>query len=208
MNHPLHWPTGWKRTARPTLSRFGKITVAHGVHELLAELERLGALEAIISTNVPVRLDGLPRSGEAAPDDPGVAVYYTLKGERYVLACDAWNRVPHNLRAIARHIEALRGIDRWGVGSIEQAFSGYLRLTAGDGDKPTRSCWEVLDLPPPPWPSPSPVTEHEVRMNYRALARDLHPDAPSGSTEAFSELGRALGQARAYLLDVAVGLRL
>ncbi len=204
MNYPLHWPTGWKRTARPARSRFGDITVAHGVYDLRAELERLGATDIVISTNVAVRLDGLPRSGQAAPDDPGVAVYYVLRGANYVLACDAWNRVPHNLRAIARHIGALRGMDRWGVGSVEQAFSGYLRLEAG-GDKPTRSCWEVLGLKSPPFGYATDPTARDVDRRFRFLSIERHPDVRGGTTTAFTELGRARDEARAYLEAIGAG---
>jgi hypothetical protein len=34
------------------------------------------------------------------------------------------------MAALAAHIGALRGQDRWGVGSVEQAFTGYQALPA------------------------------------------------------------------------------
>ena len=37
----------------------------------------------------------------------------------------------------------LDGIDRWGVGSVRQAFAGYKRLSAGDAPTPW---WEVLGI--------------------------------------------------------------
>ena len=73
----------------------------------------------MISTNLKLRLDGLPRSDQATPADPGVAVYFELDGKTIVLACDKWNRVADNIYAIAKHVDALRGQDRWGVGTVE-----------------------------------------------------------------------------------------
>src|SRR3546814_9453399 len=81
---------------------------------LEAELTRLGARGIILSSNLERTLSGAPRSGQADPADPGVAVYFTLKGKDTVLACDRWYRAADNMVAIAKHIEAIRGMDRWG----------------------------------------------------------------------------------------------
>src|SRR2546426_241542 len=92
--YPLQWPDGWKRT-EPGFRReakFGKarqgsygsgsyvpgraLTLTEGLGRVLAELQRMGVdkQDVIVSTNVRTRLDGLPRSGEPEPKDPGAAV--------------------------------------------------------------------------------------------------------------------------------------
>ena len=67
-------------------------------------------------------------------------MYFKLDSvpEGLVLACDRWLRVEDNIAAVAAHIGALRGIDRWGVGSVRQAFAGYKRL--GDDTRARRPC--------------------------------------------------------------------
>src|SRR3712207_8918795 len=50
-----------------------------------------------------------------------------LKGEKRVLACDKWDRIADTIHAIAKTIEATRGIERWGSVTTEQAFAGYTR---------------------------------------------------------------------------------
>lgn len=45
--------------------------------QLLAELRLLGAKGLVVSTNVELRLDGLPYSESRHIADPGVAVYFT-----------------------------------------------------------------------------------------------------------------------------------
>jgi len=105
--YPLDWPHGWKRTpddARQrarfsTRSRSDhgwsyqkQISVAQAVNRLLSELDKMNKrghdyrvpeYSIVISTNIKVRLDGLPYSSQHAPDDPGVAVYFTLDGKTH-----------------------------------------------------------------------------------------------------------------------------
>src|SRR4051812_25772458 len=119
--YPLSWPVGWKRTpahnrkparfakgtttysnwtdaagqTRVSTSRGSKeLSVADATDRLRAELRRLGVGDNfILSSNVQLRNDGLPRSNQSAPADPGVAVYFKLKGKPRCFACDTWTRV-------------------------------------------------------------------------------------------------------------------
>src|SRR3546814_7334655 len=76
--------------------------------------------------------------------------------------------------AIAKHIEAIRGMDRWGVGSIDQAFAGYQALPAPE------QWFQVLGLR-------ASATKHEVDVAYRNKARDAHPDQANGDHAKRSE---------------------
>jgi hypothetical protein len=180
---PLQWPVGWPRTKYPTEARFGVrgqgVSMSAALDFVEEELQRLGARYPVISTNVRTRLDGRPLSNQGRPIDTGVAVYFTLKERRTVLACDKWNRPEANLWAIAKHIDALRGQNRWGVGSVEQAFAGYAALPHRSGPDP----WEVLGLT-------CSASEEQVLAAYRQKARTAHPDA-GGSHDAFAELSQA-----------------
>lgn len=93
---PLAWPLGWTRTPAirrkegrffvgKTNGRGGRApTVADGVTRILDELKRMGVpdFQVVISTNVRPTLAGWPRSGEAQPDDPGVAIYWRDGAQR------------------------------------------------------------------------------------------------------------------------------
>lgn len=191
---PLAWPAGWRRTMDGLrgLSRFAKgpraasLTPYSGAQEVLRELALLGARLPVISTNLRTRNDGIPLSGQKRPADPGVAVYFTLQSGERVLACDCWTTVEDNLRAIAKHINAIRGMQRWGVGSIEQAFRGFTALPEAVG-----SSWRaVLAFHSEERPSPE-----QIQSRFREFAKRLHPDLEGGDAARMAELNVAREEA-------------
>lgn len=196
---PLAWPAGWPRTAaaaRKTPPWFrqahmasGKsrreLTAAGAIERLQAEIDRLRASTAILSTNMELRLDGQPRASAKAPDDPGAAIYFTLNRRPIALACDRWNTVAGNIAALAAHLGAMRAMDRWGVGSVEKAFTGYAALPAPIVPDDWRI---VLD---------NPATLGEAEATYRARMRRAHPDQGGMEAEA-ARLNVAIAAARAH----------
>jgi hypothetical protein len=191
--YPLHWPTGWPRTKYRHRAQFGKmrreagrsydtkgaLSVADARRRLSDELDRLGASYVTLSTNMELRLDGYPRSDRRDPDDPGAAIYFRLDGKDIALACDKWDRVADNINAIAKHIEAMRGMDRWGVGTAKQAFAGYEALPA------PKAWWEVLGLDGPN------QTRSAIIIAYRTASNKAHPDKPGGSHDMMAAVNAA-----------------
>jgi hypothetical protein len=193
--YPLYWPEGWKRTPqwKRDRSRFGRhLTIYVASQDVLEELRRLGASQTVLSTNLRVRSDGIPYSGQKIPADTGVAVWFKLGGEQRVLACDRWLRIEENLRAIALHIQALRGMDRWGVGNVAQAFAGFTALPERAGGL---AWWEVLGYDPEP-ENLRAITAAEIEERFRKLALVHHPDR-GGNAEKWHELQEARAQALA-----------
>lgn len=204
--YPLSWPRHWQRTPshKKQRAQFGKVgpanygggyttksrlSIADGTKRLLDELGRLGAREIIISTNLRLRRDGLPASDQKEPDDNGVAVYFQLLGKPQVLACDKWDRIADNLAALGAHIDAIRRQERYGVGSLEQAFAGYAALP-NYATEPAKRPWrDVLGYP---------ETLEAAEAGYKVAAKRLHPDNPSGSHEAMAELNQAIKEAREF----------
>jgi hypothetical protein len=184
--YPLEWPLGWKRT-RPTARRHGRfkkegqwITTNAATARLERELERLHARNPVLSTNVSLRLDGRPRSDEK-PADPGAAIYFSFRGKATVLACDTFTDVSDNIAALAAHLDALRAIERYGVGTIEQALAGYKALPAD-----TAADWRAVFG----FAKDSTPTLDQVDSAYKSAAKQRHPDV--GGTEVeMSHINRA-----------------
>ena len=74
----------------------------------MKELFRFKATNIVISSNVPLRQDGLPYATFSEPLDPGGVVSFKAFKKDYIFSCDCWTKVKDNLRAIGKHIEALR----------------------------------------------------------------------------------------------------
>lgn len=203
--YPLQWPAAWVRTKpadrqvapfrkTATMTIAGKVersdrrvSNAEASDRLEKQLLFLGGHHAVLSTNLELRLNGLPRSGQAEPSDVGAAIYFTLDGQRIALACDRWNRVADNIAALAAHIDALRRIDRYGVGTAQQAFRGYAALPP-----PVTMSWRDVF-------GSGVTTLAEVEKRYRELAAEHHPDKPGGSHVNMVALNAAIEAARKEL---------
>jgi hypothetical protein len=195
--YPLQWPAGRPRTEswKRQNAKFD-VTFALARDNIVAEIGRLSGRypdpQIVISTNIALRRDGLPLANQRQPDDPGVAVYFLYKKRQMSFACDRWRKIEHNMQAIAKTIEALRGIARWGTGDmLEAAFTGFAALPPPPAA-------------PPPAPGAQPQPRHwrdvfgtgvhsreQLQDVYRRLAAAYHPDRAGGSQDKMAELNAA-----------------
>ena len=181
--YPLSWPIGVPRTETRVRSRFD--TAEERVkRDLEQQLSVMNASDIVVTTNVELRRDGRPYIGQWI-SDPGVSVYFKRKGQDQVIACDRWNSPRDNLQAIAKTIEALRGIDRWGTGEmVDAAYAGFTAIpasaSAGSVSRPKRPWHEVLGVAPD---APREVIE----AAGKAMQRKTHPDV-GGNDLDFQEV--------------------
>jgi hypothetical protein len=185
--YPLCWPPTRPRSKRKDDSAL-RAPFAKSRDFIVGEVRRLGGQRLVVSTNIPLRRDGLPYAATSEPDDAGVAVYFTYKGKQMCFACDRWRKVASNMQAIAKTIEALRGVARWGTGDMmEAAFTGFAALpppmAAG---KPWR---DVLGV------QANESGEQVVKEAYRRKRGEAHPDRQGGSDTAFLAVQAAYEQA-------------
>lgn len=188
---PLQWPAGWPRTNSPRRSQF---RTTHGValRNLYTHLRMLGATNTVVSTNIELKRDGTPYARQLrVEEDSGVAVYFTLNGDEQCIPCDKWYSVGENIQAIAKTIEALRGLERWGAQEmVNAAFRGFKALpeTIIMGTGTARAWHEVLEV------SPS-CSLAVAEAAFKRLARIKHPDT-GGNDQEFIELKTAWEQAK------------
>lgn len=204
-SYPLHWPAGWDRTASSKRKRANfnsrkdtgasyrmkrSLTISKGIQRVLAALQKMGipSYQVIISTNMPVRQDGLPYSGRRDPDDPGAAVYWRPYGSSQntphkCMAIDQYDRLADNLAAIAGTLDAMRAIERWGGADIlDRAFQGFAALP----EYVSRGWHNVLGVP-------ANAPREEVERAYKILRGKHHPDR-GGDTEIFQMVQEAWKQ--------------
>jgi hypothetical protein len=182
--YPLTWPDGWPR--RKSYQRNGskyEVTFMRARDELVRELGAGRARHVVISSNIPLRRDGLPLANMREPEDPGVAVYWDDKqGKARVIACDVWRTVRENIRAVGLAYASLRQIERTGASELlERAFSGFARLPAA------ADCWTILGVP-------NGAARETVQERFRELARQHHPDR-GGNPETMARINAAYHEA-------------
>ncbi|TAA11247.1 J domain-containing protein [Pseudoxanthomonas winnipegensis] len=204
--YPLEWPAGWRRTRDSSriIARFRRggrtssgyapqrqLTIAEASLRVRQELDRMGVREGdyVLSTNLTLRLDGQPRSGQPEPSDPGVAVYWidpVAGGTPRCMAIDRYDRVADNLAAVAATLDAMRAIERHGGAEIlQRAYTGFTAL-APPAD--VRTWWQVLGVA-------ERASGAEVLDAYRRLRRQHHPDH-GGAAEDFHAVQTAYEQAQ------------
>lgn len=167
--YPLTWPEGYKRTQYRKDSRFARsLTIASAADELEKELFLLDIKDPILSTNVPLKLAGGPRS-RINVDDPGAAIYFKRKEKNVVLACDRYRRVQDNIHAIARTVNSLRQIDRDGVSDfLERAFTGFTAIAENAGPS-NAAWWIILEVS-------ENCTMEEAEKAWKKQCIEYHPD--------------------------------
>jgi len=191
MKYPLDWPKAYPRTRNRKDSVF-KQSLERSQKFLHEEIGRLGGSGLIVSTNIRVRQDGYVYAAdmEKLIPDPGVAIYFNHKGKPITMCCDQYRRVWENAYALGKAIEALRGMERWGVSDfIERAFTGFTALPSAIITP--RHWTDVLNLT-------SKCHVEDIKWAYRELCKKHHPDV-GGDPNAFIELTTAYESALAEI---------
>jgi hypothetical protein len=104
---------------------------------LVDELRHLGAKQAVMQLDMDpsdFRLDGTPRA-QAKARSPGIILNFkalAVHGKpdlRYEV--DTYSTWQENVRALAKGLEALRAVGRYGVTELDQQYTGWKALAAG-----------------------------------------------------------------------------
>ncbi len=174
------------------------------------ELDMLGIREAVLQLAVSdrdIRLDGELRA-DARPAHPGVILTFThAKHGPLTYACDRFEHWRTNLRAIAKGLEALRLVDRYGITSSGEQYVGWKELPSGIPLTATTVADEVMSIEQAArivvgWISGA----HDLSQNartaiedadyrryaYRQALKALHPDHGGEDTDGFLRLQRAI----------------
>jgi len=177
--YPLKWPIQQPRTTYKQRARFGNHSQSKAGDYLINELERMGGRKTVISSNLQKRQrnDGFLTNQRV--DDPGVVIYFQLKGQPKAMACDKYDKPEHNLWALYLSVQAIRGLERWGGSEmINSLFTGFKALPSPE-DAIITSAQYFSEF----------QTKLEAKERYRTLCKELHPDVGGGANE-FNEMRR------------------
>lgn len=186
----------WQRTRSPFKTIWTKVLT-----HLDREIRMLRGDNVVLRLQVTdrdIRRDGMLRS-DARPRDPGVVIQFRaqkLKGSPVLFyRCDRFLYWQDNVSAIARGLEALRLVDRYGVTPTGEQYAGFKALPSGGATSPTMSATSAAEL----------LARYTTDGNAPAilvnpsLAKDAlrsaifrtHPDRNNGDRQAFDNVDAA-----------------
>lgn len=191
----LTWPDGFERTDPADRTPYPggfEVTRTRAFDSIVEEIDRIdGAMNVRIETAAPHTSKHPHRPyADRDPADPGVVAYYDREAQGYAVACDRWDNLRDNARAIALYVDAKRAIERYGVATVGSEFQTQA-LPAGEEDEAViiagagrEAPHEVLNVAPD---APDDV----VRAAARRLAANAHPDTADGDEAEFKRIQTA-----------------
>jgi hypothetical protein len=159
------------------------------------ELGKIGARAAVLEIDVQpwdLRQDGRLRAN-ARPQGPRVVVSAETTHGPMQWPCDTFRHFEANVYAIALTLEKLRAIDRYGVTTHGEQYTGWIAIPAATGGTdPVDEAWALLVTTAEcdgPLPVHERTREAAVKLFLKAV-RVAHPDA-GGTADQFDAIVRA-----------------
>lgn len=162
---------------------------------LNSELRHLGARDRELLVAIrpeDFRLDGKPRAN-AKQQHPGVILSFDAKVGHLSYAVDTFDRWQDNVRGIAKSLEALRMVDRYGTTKHGEQYRGFLAIEAtaapaGFATGLDAAEW-LRSWVGPAWDS------RPLKSVLREAQRTTHPDM-SGDSATFHRVSLAEAKLR------------
>jgi hypothetical protein len=178
---------------------------------LESELAKLRAKDIVIQveglTLEYIRNDGWPKSGnwKNGYGGPGVIVSFESSKGTISMPCDKFRDWQDNLRAIAKSLEALRMVDRYGVTRGNEQYRGWARLESGIGNGSMDRDKAIAFLALLSGVHADKLNRYylvdDLRMLIRAQRIAHHPDRATNDADRTrrEELSAKIGQAEEVL---------
>jgi hypothetical protein len=109
---------------------------------------------------------------------------------RLTFPCDTYADWQTNVYAIAKSLESLRAVDRYGVTQGDAQYVGFKALPSGGGSAPAMTAEQAADIIAEHSELPAHVILQEpavARVAIRTAKRSAHPDA-GGEPGAFERV--------------------
>jgi len=196
------WPG--ERTKKRKDATF-RATYPQTLDLLESELKWIGAHDTVIQveglTRDDIRNDGWPRSGNWTNGYGGPGVILSCESSKGPISmpCDRFGDWQDNLRAIAKSLEALRMVDRYGVTRGNEQYRGWAQIAAPTNGKMSReeAAFFIASI----------LSAHQENVlaqpaSYiRQAQQKYHPDRVGTESEKLArhEIFVRIGQAEAVL---------
>ncbi len=129
-----HWPGQLRPHSKRKKAPF-RVGYSRLIQDLQREVDHLRARTCVLLMALDesdIRIDGRPRAG-ASPRHPGVILAVDTPKGPLRFPCDTYTDWADNLRAITLSLAALRAVDRYGVTSRGEQYTGWRALPPPNG---------------------------------------------------------------------------
>lgn len=190
----ISWPRSETPAHKRKPSQFSA-TYEQTMGLLERELQYAGAkgqvvIQAFVKES-DLRLDGRLRS-DSRPEKPGVILNFTGIHGPLQYPCDSFTHWKDNMRAIALALEALRKVDRYGVTTKGEQYTGWKALPPAASDEvAAEKAADFIAQHCRFYMAAEILGSGEVLdAAYKTAAQKLHPDK-GGSHDLFVRLNEA-----------------
>ena len=191
---PLSWPEGLPATLRSSQRTdhgfSAQISLQQAVGYLAEEMQDDRFHAAILSMDIEQPL--VDRLRRKVGNRTGACLQLKYNSKTYVIGCDRWLTLEHNVYAISLAIRHWRNMDRWGIGSLAALLSGF-EAHVNEVTNTTTTSTSIV----PEWMEalglgPSATLEDAVAV-YHRRAKMVADDS-----QALTKLNLVMHDARAY----------
>jgi len=177
------------------------------LQDLEHELDRLEASRIVFELDVreqDLRVDGTLRANARTESSPAVRVAFVTPDGPMQFATDRYGWTyddpprprpqgwQQNVRAIALGLEALRKVDRYGITSRREQYTGFRALPAGQGLTPTGMTVELaLRVIAEETNGNTAATTDGLAVLVRAAKANAHPDRNAGDRSRWNAVDEA-----------------
>lgn len=151
------------------------------------EVDRLDGYDLVVELDVQpgdINATGTALRAYARPAMPGVVVAFGSKHGPLIYATERFNDWRANLRAVAKSLEALRAVDRYGVSGAGEQYTGWAQIEAAPSTA-VRAAESVLGLPA------GDHTTDALREAHRRARAAAHPDRNGDDRTAWDQVEQA-----------------
>lgn len=182
----------WDRPQAPRSSSPFSASYNATLSLLDRELHFLRAQHPVLmvdASEADFRIDGQLRANATLASPRVILAFDSMHGPlKY--ACDAFWKWQDNLRAIALGLEALRRVERYGIASRGEQYTGWKALGAGIALGPATMSVEQALAFIGLHAAVESVDARDIDLAYRLAAKRLHPDN-GGDEDQFKRLVEA-----------------
>ncbi len=202
------WPGPMTEDRRPATFTANWDNTRRLLHRELVALDATAVVIQVAVTQDAIRVDGSFPRADAKPTHPGVVLAFSSIHGPLQYAADRYQRNRYmdgwqaNVRAIGLGLQALRAVDRYGITSRGEQYTGWAALPASTSSLTRESALELIAE----WADNSHIhterwdinrAEQEPALAWQKARHNAHPDR-FGSDQDFldvTEAGVVLGVA-------------